>query len=70
MGSQSFAKIAKVEDGDTISINTGAHKFQRVFNIDKNLMGTIALCSMKSDDISSLSEGYRYKQVKIEKVDA
>ncbi|RXJ66807.1 hypothetical protein CRV08_12125 [Halarcobacter ebronensis] len=70
VGSESFARVAKVTDGDEIFINNKLDKFKRVFKIDKNLMGTVALCNMKSDDTSSLSEGYRYKQVKIEKVDA
>ena len=70
VGSESFARVAKVSDKDKIIINCGAGKNQRTFVIDKDLYGTIALCSMNIDDTSSLSEGYRYKQVKIEKVDA
>lgn len=69
IGSESFARVAKIADNDAIFINCGGEKVQRKFVVDKNLFGTIALCAMNSDDSSSLSQGYRYKQVKIEKVD-
>lgn len=69
VGSESFARIAKVANNDTVFINCAGQKVQRKFVVDKNLYGTIALCAMNSDDSSSLSQGYRYKQVKIEKVD-
>ncbi len=67
VGSQSFARIAKVADNDDVFINCAGDRFRRKFVIDKNLYGTIALCAMPNDDETSLSEGYRYKQVKIEK---
>lgn len=70
IGSESFARIAKIKNEDDIYLNYKGEKFQRKFLIDKNLYGTIALCSMKNEDTSILSQGYRYKQVKIEKVDA
>ena len=70
VGSESFARIAKVTDKDDVFINCCGEKIQRKFIVDKNLYGTIALCAMNSNDSSSLSQGYRYKQVKIEKVDA
>lgn len=70
VGSESFARIAKVSNKDDVFIHCAGEKTQRQFVVDKNLYGTIALCAMKSDDSSSLSQNYRYKQVKIEKVDA
>ena len=70
VGSESFARVAKVTDNDDIFINCAGEKVQRKFVVDKNLFGTVALCAMNSDDSSSLSNGYRYKQVKIEKVEA
>ena len=70
VGSESFARIAKASNNDDIFINCAGQKVQRKFIVDKNLFGTIALCAMNNDDSSSLSQGYRYKQVKIEKVDA
>lgn len=69
VGSESFARIAKVANNDNVFINCCGEKIQKSFIIDKNLYGTIALCAMNNDDSSSLSQGYRYKQVKIEKVD-
>ncbi|PLY06341.1 MAG: hypothetical protein C0625_09385 [Arcobacter sp.] len=70
VGSESFARIAKAANNDEIFINCCGEKFKRTFKIDKDLYGTIALCAMNSDDSSALSRDYRYKQVKIEKVDA
>ncbi|WP_072682264.1 hypothetical protein [Arcobacter sp. LA11] len=70
VGSESFARVAKVADKDEVFINCAGEKIQKSFIVDKNLYGTIALCAMNNDDSSSLSQGYRYKQVKIEKVDA
>lgn len=69
-GSESFSRVAKVANKDTISLNYANESIQKIFKLDKNLQGTIALCGVKSDDESFLSQGYRYKQVKIEKVDA
>lgn len=69
VGSESFARVAKVSNKDDVFINCCGQKVQRKFVVDKNLYGTVALCAMNSDDSSVLSEGYRYKQVKIEKVD-
>jgi len=69
VGSESFARIAKVEHNDDIFINCCGQKIQKSFIIDKNLYGTIALCAMNNNDSSDLSQGYRYKQVKIERVD-
>ncbi len=70
IGSESFARIAKIANNDGIFINFSGNKIEKSFKIDKNLYGTIALCAMNNDDSNSLSKGYRYKQVKIEKVDA
>jgi len=67
VGSKSFAKIAKVANRDEIFINCQGEKVSKKFLIDKNLYGIIALCAMKNGDSSILSQGYRYKQVKIEK---
>lgn len=69
VGSESFARVAKIANNDDVFINCAGGKVQRKFIIDKDLYGTIALCAMNYDDSSVLSGGYRYKQVKIEKVD-
>lgn len=69
IGSESFARIAKIANDDEIFVNCCEEKIKKSFKIDKNLYGTIALCAMNINDSSCLSQGYRYKQVKIEKVD-
>ncbi len=69
IGSESFARIAKVANNDEVFVNCNGEKIKKTFVIDKNLYGTIALCAMNENDSSCLSQGYRYKQVKIEKVD-
>ena len=68
-GSESFARVAKVQDKDNIYLNYGKDSLQKTFKLDKNLQGTIALCGVNEEDASFLSRGYRYKQVKIEKVE-
>lgn len=65
LGGNSFSKIAKINEGDTVAIKFDNAVIQRVFKIDSNLQGTIALCS--NEEIKALP--YSYKQVKIEKVD-
>lgn len=69
-GSESFSRVAKISNKDTILVNYKNQSVEKVFKLDKNLQGTIALCGVKSSDESFLSDGYRYKQVKIEKVEA
>lgn len=65
LGGNSFSRIGKINDGDTVCVKFEDEVIQRVFKIDSNLQGTIALCS--SEGMKSLP--YSYKQVKIEKVD-
>lgn len=67
VGSTSFSRVAKISDGDDINIILGANSVNKKFKLDTELQGTIALTL--SDD-SFLSNGYRFKQVKIEKVGA
>lgn len=69
-GSESFSRVAKITDKDNILVNYAGKNIQKTFRVDKNLQGTIALCGIKNSDDSFLSYGYRYKQVKIEKVGA
>lgn len=68
-GSESFARIAKVANKDKIFINCNGEKIKKTFVVNKDLYGTIALCGINSEDSTCLSQGYRYKQVKIEKAD-
>lgn len=69
-GSESFAKSAKISDGNEILININSSTIRKIFKLDSNLKGTIALLSVydleKSNDVF---KGFRYKKVKIQKVD-
>ena len=70
-GSASFATAAKIQAGDMVSIQYNGQTTQRMFKIDTTIKGTIALYPTfdngLSDDLIPL--GYRYKQVKIKKVE-
>lgn len=69
-GSESFAKSAKINDGNEIIININDSTIRKIFKLDSSLKGTIALLSVydleKSNDVF---KGFRYKKVKIQKVD-
>ena len=71
-GSASFAQAAKIKAGDKVNIIYDGIKTQKVFKIDNTIKGTIALYPTFDNGLSadSVSLGYRFKQVKIEKVEA
>ena len=64
--SQTFANIAKVSSGNEVFVISKNEKIKRELKIDENLHGTIAILKINED----IFNGYRYKQVKIEKVEA
>ena len=66
LASQTFANIAKVSDGNEVFIISKDEKIKKVLKIDGNLHGTIAILKTNED----IFNGYIYKQVKIEKVEA
>ncbi len=66
--SQTFANIAKVLDGNEVFIISKDEKIKKVLKIDENLHGTIAILKTKINE--DIFNGYIYKQVKIEKVEA
>ena len=66
--SQTFANIAKVSNGNEVFIISKNEKIKRVLKIDENLHGTIAILKTNIDE--DIFDGYKYKQVKIEKVEA
>ena len=68
IASKTFANIAKVANGDEIYINSKDEKIKRTLKVDETLNGTIAILKVKNSD--DIFNGYRYKQVKIEKVEA
>jgi len=69
-GSNSFAMAAKIKDGDSVNITFGGKTVQKVFQVDLSVRGTIALYPILQENTnqSTVEEGYRFKQVKIEKV--
>ena len=64
IASQTFANVAKVQDGNKIVINTPNEKIEKTIKVDDKLHGTVAI--LKTNE--NILNGYRYKQVKIEKV--
>lgn len=68
IASQTFANIAKVSNGNEVFVISKNEKIKRVLKIDENLHGTIAILKAKIDE--DIFNGYDYKQVKIEKVEA
>jgi NADH-quinone oxidoreductase subunit F len=70
MGSQTFAGAAKIKNEDKVKINYGEVSVTKTFKIDDKLKGTVALYpSNNGESADLLPLGYRYKQVKIEKVE-
>lgn len=68
VGSESFARIAKIKHEDEVYLNFEGQKVKKQFIINEDLYGMIALCPILDTNISFLSENYRYKQVQITKV--
>ena len=68
IASKTFANIAKVANGDEIYINSKDEKIKKILKVDETLDGTIAILKVKNSN--DIFNGYRYKQVKIEKVEA
>jgi len=69
ISSVTFANIAKVKDSDEIYINYNNQKIKKILKVDEKLNGTVAIAKVSNNN-DAVFNGYRYKQVKIEKVDA
>ena len=69
ISSESFARIAKVSNNDEVYINYKNSRIIKTVKVDEKLHGTIAIAKITSSNEDVFSN-YRYKQVKIEKVDA
>lgn len=67
--SQTFANIAKVKNNDEIFINYKNEKIKRTLKVDEKLNGTVSIAKIAASN-EDIFNDYRYKQVKIEKVDA
>lgn len=65
-GSAQFSVAAKISDGDIVEIGYADTKIQRVFRIDSELKGTIAL--NPTFDISVDASRYRFEKSKIKRV--
>ncbi len=68
IASQTFANIAKVSNEDKVYIISKDEKIIKTLKIDEKLHGTIAILKIKADENTFC--GYRYKQVKIQKVES
>jgi len=70
-GSASFATAAKIKDGDTVNIVYNNSITTKKFKIDTTIKGTIALYPTYSDGLNNdlVANGYRFKQVQIQKVE-
>lgn len=63
IASQSFSRIAKVENNDEVYVCFDDKKLKKIFRIDENLSGTVAITNETCD-------GYNFKKVKLLKVNA
>jgi NADH-quinone oxidoreductase subunit G len=70
-GSKLFATAAKIKAGDKVKIIYGDYVVEKVFKADKSLQGNVALYPTYDRGLTDdkLLSGYRYKQVKIEKIE-
>ena len=67
--SLSFSRIAKVSNNDEVYVSYKNEKVKKCIKIDDKLQGTIAIAKIEESNYEVFND-YRYKQVKIEKVDA
>ena len=65
-GSAQFAAAARISDGDRVEISFNSRVIQRVFKLDKDLKGTVAL-NPTFDDVVDASR-YRFEKSKIVRV--
>ncbi|MDD3856207.1 2Fe-2S iron-sulfur cluster-binding protein [Sulfurimonas sp.] len=66
VGSAQFSVAAKISDGDIVEISYADTKIQRIFRVDSELKGTIAL--NPTFDISVDASRYRFEKSKIKRV--
>jgi NADH-quinone oxidoreductase subunit G len=71
-GSASFAAAAKIKDKDEVTISYNNQISKRVFKMDKSVKGTVALYPTFFNDFHNdiIEDGYRFKKVQIQKVEA
>jgi NADH-quinone oxidoreductase subunit F len=70
-GSSSFAMAAKIKDGDIVHIAYDKFSINKKFQIDSSIRGTIALYPIVDPEQEKVMlSGYRFKQVKIQRVES
>ena len=68
LGSQQFAVVTKLQEGDTIAFEVDGVKFRRMFKIDTSMKGTIALNPTFDMGLSASSvSSYRFSRLAYEK---
>ena len=65
-GSAQFARVAKISDGDFISVSFGGQTIQRVFKVQEDLKGTIAI--NPTFDITVDPKRYKFERSQINKI--
>lgn len=68
-GSASFAMAAKIKNEELVTIRYKNASVKKQFLIDSDIRGTIALCPLQKNQTDDFVDGYRFKQVKIQKVE-
>lgn len=69
LGSQQFAMVAKLQEGDCLAFTIDGIRFVRVFKIDTSMKGTIALNPTFDMGLSSaLLSSYRFSRLEFERV--
>jgi len=70
-GSKSFATAAKIKNGDKVEIHFEGQVTIKTFKSDKTIKGTIAIYPTFNNGLTKdkIQNNYRYKQVKIQKVE-
>lgn len=68
IGSSQFAMAAKISDGDMVKIELNSGIEERVFKLDDELKGTIALIPAYDVEFMDLNSKYRYEKVKVMKM--
>lgn len=66
LGSAQFALAAKLSDGDSVKLTSSYGEIKRVFRVDEELKGVVAL--NPTFDLKGVYNGYKFEKSKIERV--
>lgn len=64
-GSAQFAAAARISDGERVVIDSSGRTEERIFVLDMNLKGTVALIPTYDRAYGEMNEAYRFEKVKI-----